>query len=65
MCHGSTTRIITKLVRIMEATTCIIEEENVTTFPSSYFVLKIEPFSVKIDKVAATSKKKNPLSSKQ
>ncbi len=49
----------------MEATTCIIEEENVTTFPSSYFVLKIEPFSVKIDKVAATSKKKNPLSSKQ
>jgi hypothetical protein len=36
MCHGNTARIITKLVRIMEATACIVEEESATMFPSSY-----------------------------
>jgi hypothetical protein len=64
MCHGSTARIITKLVKIMEATTCIIEEENTTMFPSSYSVFKIEPFSVKIDKTTAIGRKNNLISSK-
>jgi hypothetical protein len=36
MCHGSTARIITKIVRIMEATACIVVEESATMFPSSY-----------------------------
>jgi hypothetical protein len=49
----------------MEATTCIVEEESTTMFPSSYSVFKIEPFSVKIDKAAVTSRKNNPISSKQ
>ncbi len=60
MCHGSTTTIITKLVIIMGATTCIVEKESATMFPSSYYVLKIEPFLVKIDKATATGKEKKP-----
>jgi hypothetical protein len=62
MCHGSTTRIITKLVKIMEATTCIAKEESATMF-LSYFISKIKPFSMKINKAIVTGRKKNPISS--
>ncbi len=61
MCHGSTASIITKIVRIMEATARIVEEESATMFPSSYSAARswFQKFTVPKNKLGIEENKNN------